>query len=90
MLKQVIAMTLILSLLLAGLVLLLMRVRPDFSREGHKVLINAIDTGSIVQEEQPLPSWVGRKRTITVRYKDNLGVYHEQQFPENEISEINF
>lgn len=63
-------------------------VKPNFSRQGKIVLINNKDTAIIVQEEPTPPSWAVHKREITVRYKDKIGVYHEESFPENEITEI--
>lgn len=69
--------------------MLLPKVIPNFSRQGQKVLINGRDTAIIMKEEKPLPSFVKRKREVTVRYKDNLGIYHEESFAENEITPIN-
>ena len=72
----------------ACVLMVIASIKPDFSRQGKMVLINGKDTAIITQEEHTPPSFAKRKREVTVRYKDNLGVYHETSFPENEITII--
>lgn len=92
--KSIFAMLFLCGFLGAGFFFLLPKITPDFSRQGIKVLINGVDTAIIMDEEKPAPQWMAdrgwaqRKREIQVRYKDHTGIYHEQSFPENEITEL--
>jgi hypothetical protein len=92
--KSFFSVCLLFAIFGGGFVYVLPQIAPDYSRQGTKVLINGIDTAIITQEEKPKPKWitdrgwVGRKREVSVRYKDNMGIYHEESFPENEITEL--
>jgi len=86
--KYAILVLLLLSLLLCALYPMVKTCIPNFSRQGVRVLIDLKDTGVIMREEKPLPEWIKRKREITVQYKDKLGIYHTEEFTENQITEI--
>lgn len=92
--KSIMFMLFLCGIMGAGIIYLLPHVAPDFSRQGTKVLINGVDTAVIINEEKPSPNWVkergwgNRPRNVTVRYKDNTGIYHEESFAENEITEL--
>ena len=62
---------------------------PDYSRQGKTALINKKDTATIMYEEKEIP-FIGRPRprNITMQYKDSLGVYHTESFPEFQITDI--
>ncbi len=62
-------------------------LKPDFSKEGQRVLIDNRDTAIIIQQER-IPEWAGRKPRFTVSYKDSSGKYAETEVSENRITFI--
>lgn len=63
---------------------------PDFTRQGQLVLINNEDTARIEYEEKYIFPLKNQENTITVKYKDKLGIYHTDCFPCTQIVNIQF
>lgn len=61
---------------------------PNYSRKGKKVLIHSQDTGIILREEKIRPFSILENRKITVTYRDQMGVYHIEDFNDFELYEI--
>lgn len=53
--------------------------RPDYTRAGQKVLINDTDTAT-VEFERHFPKWMKIPTSVRVAYKDNAGIYQNEEF----------
>jgi len=54
-------------------------IKPDYTRAGQKVLISDTDTAT-VQFERHFPKWMNIPISVSVSYKDNAGIYQDEEF----------